>query len=270
MRRALLCLSLSLLCISDSTSREPLPLSTFREVEDAGNPLPSEAEMERLAKTDPIAFLEACIRRYDREVKGYTAVLKKQERIDGNLERSEIIDVAFREEPFSVRMRWKEGARRASALLYVKGENGNQLVIRPSGLFSVAGTVTRDPYGTDAKKGGRYPLPEFGIKIGMQRTLASWEKARKNHALHIEFLGTKRIPEAGDRDCWVIRRTGYAKPEDDGITQLTTYIDKENWLQLGTILKGEESKLIGEYFFRDVKINPEFKEGTFTPKALRK
>jgi hypothetical protein len=257
------------LCISDSSSREPPTVSTYRDVSDSGKQLPSNDEMERLARRDPIAFLEMCIRRYDREVKSYTAILKKQERIDGKLERSELIDIAFREDPFSVLMRWKEGARRADALLYVKGENGNQLLIHPTGVFSVAGIVSRDPYGTDAKKGGRYALPEFGIKIGMQRTLASWERARKANALHIEYLGIKRVKEAGNLNCWVLKRTDYAKPEDDGIRELTTYIDTENWLQLGTVLKGEEGKLIGEYFFRNVTLNPEFKPGTFSRDSLK-
>ena len=269
MRRALFCLPLCFLFISDSSSTEP-PSPTFREVADTDKALPSEAEMERLAKSDPIAFLKECIRRYDREVKGYTATLRKQERIDGRLERSEIIDVAFRDNPFSVLMRWKEGARRADGLLYVKGENRDQLLIHPAGILAVAGIVPRDPKGSDAKKGGRYPIPEFGIKIGTQRTLASWEKAQKANALHVEFLGVKRIKEAGDRLCWVLERTRYAAVEDDGITTMKTYIDKENWLQVGTVLKGEEGKLIGEYFFRDIKLNPEFKRDTFTRQSLQR
>jgi len=270
MRRLLLCLAGCLVLISDSSSTEPPPTATFRDVADTGAALPSTKGMERLAKQDPIAFLEACIRRYDREVKGYTTTLRKQERIDGKLERSEIIDVAFREEPFSVRMLWKEGARRAAGVLYVKGENGDQLLIRPNGVFSFAGVVTRDPYGSDAKKGGRYALPEFGIKISTQRTLASWQRARKNDALHIEYLGVKEIKEAGNRRCWVLKRTQYKKPEEDGITELTVYIDTENWLQVGNVLKGEENRLIGEYFFRDIKINPDFAPGTFSREALKR
>lgn len=270
MRRAFFCLPLCLLCISDSSSREPLPAARFREVADTGKPLPSEAEMERLAKHDPIAFLETCIQRYDREVKGYTAELVKQERIEGQLQRREVIDVFFRENPFSVLMKWKEGARKATAVQYVKGENRDQLLVKPAGIFSVAGIVTRDPNGSDAKKSSRYSMPEFGIKIGMQRTLASWQRADKNQALQLELLGTKKIHELGGRPCWVLKRTHYSKPEDDGITGLTIYIDKENWLQTGSVIKGEKNKLIGEYYFRDLKFNPDFPPDTFTRDALKR
>ena len=270
MRRALLCLPLCFLCISDSSSTESTPTGTFREVADSGKPLPSEAEMVRLAKKDPIAFLEKCIQRYDREVEGYTTTLMKKERLGGRLEPREIIEASFREKPFSVLMKWKEGARQASATLYVKGENRDQLLVRPAGLLSVAGIVLRDPNGRDAKKASRYLLTEFGIKIGMQRTLASWKRARQANALHVEYLGVKTIKEAGKRPCWVLKRTDYPKPEDDGITQLTLFIDKDSWLQVGSILKGEEDKFIGEYWFRDIKINPKFPPGTFTREALKR
>ncbi len=270
MRRLLPCLPLCLVFISGLSSKEAPTVTTFRDVTDNGDPLPSEAAVERLAKTDPLAFLETCIRRYDREVKGYTCTLRKQERIDGRLERSEVIDVAFREDPFSVRMKWKEGARRAAATLYVKGQNKDQILVRPAGVLSVAGIVQRDPNGSDAKKGGRYPLTEFGIKIGMQRTLASWEAARKAKTLHIEYLGVKRIKEAGDRPCWVLRRTGYQKAEEDGIAELTIYVEKQTWLQVGSIIKGSEGQLIGEYFFRDIKLNPNFPADTFTREALKR
>ena len=79
----------------------------------------------------------------------------------------------------------------------------------------------------------------------------------------------KRIKEAGDRSCWILKRTGYRKPEEDGIAQLTLYVDKESWLQVGSILKGSEGQLIGEYFFRDIQLNPQFKPDPFTPDALK-
>jgi hypothetical protein len=276
MRRLLLCLPVCFVLIPDGQPRAEswctIPeLPPLREVVDDGAPLPDGAGMEHLTKTDPVAFLTNCLKRYDREVKGYRLTLQKQERIGGKLQRTEVTDIAFRETPFSVRMDWKEGARLAQRVLYVKGENNDKLLVKPAGLASfIVSLVERDVDGPDAKKSGRYPLTEFGIKIGMQRTLASWEDARKENALHIEYLGVQRIQELGNRPCYVLRRTGYKRPEDDGITDLKVYIDQETWLQTGSVLKGAERQLIGEYFFRDIHLNPDFKADTFTPEALRR
>jgi hypothetical protein len=277
MRRLLLYLPLCLCLIPETPPRpnssaadgERAPLAT---VTDDGSPLPDAAGMERLARTDPIAFLENCLRRYDRDVKGYTLTMQKQERIEGKLQRSEIIAVQFRGDPFSVLFDWKEGARLAQKVLYVKGENNDKLLVLPKGKLAafVAGIVERDADGEDAKKSGRYPLTEFGLKIATQRTLGAWQAAKKNGTLNVEYLGEKKIKEAGDRVCYVLKRGGYRKPEEDGIAEFTAYIDKETWLQVGSVSKGMEGQLIGEYFFRDIKLNPEFKPDFFTREALKR
>jgi hypothetical protein len=277
--RRLLCLALCLVVAPDcppgagSADRTAIPPAPPpRDARDDGGPLPDAATMERLARTDPIAFLENCLRRYDREVRGYRAVLRMQERLGGRLHPTEAIDVAFREKPFSVLLSWREGAGRAARTLYVKGENDDKLLARPSGAlaYRLAGIVSRDPAGPDAREAGRYPLTEFGIKIGTERVLAAWEAARKQETLHVEYLGQQRVHEAGQRRCWVLRRNRFARPEEDGITEVTLYVDVETWLQVGTVLKGAGNRLIGEYFFRDIRLNPDFPPGTFTRAALEK
>ncbi|HEY2786840.1 MAG TPA: hypothetical protein VGJ05_17905, partial [Fimbriiglobus sp.] len=66
--------------------------------------LPSPKEFLDLARNDPSGLLESCVRRYKQEVRGFRAVLHKQERVNGKLYPPEIVRVAIREEPFSVRM----------------------------------------------------------------------------------------------------------------------------------------------------------------------
>jgi hypothetical protein len=279
MRRLLLCLPFCLipatggviatLLLSPSGLRPPLHAeSALAEVADDGGPLPSAAQMKRLAESDPVAFLEASLRRCDREVKGYRCVLHKQERLEGKLQPSEEIDAAFREDPFSVLLVWREGAKLANKTLYVKGQYDDKLLVKPAGLLALAGVVERDPDGEDARRGGRYPATEFGVKISAQHTLADWRAARKQDALHVEFLGEMKVKEAGDRVCWKLRRTQYKAPEADGITESTFYFDAETWLQVGSVLKGADNQLIGEYFFKNLDLNPEFPEGTFTREAL--
>jgi hypothetical protein len=230
---------------------------------------PSAAEMERLARDKPIEFLETCLRVYDRTVKGYTLTMQKQERIGGKLQRTEVIDVAFRDQPPAVLMRWVEGARLAAASLYVEGENNGKLLVRPAGLLLGGLIVERDPEGEQAKQSGRYPMTQFGLKKAMERTLKSWKAARDKDELHVEYLGERQVKEAGDRTCYALRRDRYARPENDGVLELTVYIDKETLLQVGSTIKGEDGKLIGEYFFRDIHLNPEFKADQFTREALK-
>ena len=120
MIRLLICLPVCFLFAPsspESTTAARVPAFADTVADDVSNPLPSAAKMERLASDDPIAFLENCLRHYQRDVKGYTCTFQKQERIGDKVQRTEIIDVAFREEPYSVLFRWVEGRgwpRRAS------------------------------------------------------------------------------------------------------------------------------------------------------------
>jgi hypothetical protein len=232
-------------------------------------PLPSDSKMEELAKTDPISFFRQCLRRYDREVTSYTATLDKTERLNGKLHALEELNISFREHPFSALLVWTKNAGLAKKSLFVKGQNNDKLLILPNGriLSALAGVVERDADGPEARQSGRYPQSEFGIKIGTERTVASWEAAKTSDSLHITYLGQKKVPENGDRICYVFKRAPYDKPEEDGITQATFYVDKATWLQVGSVLRGEEG-LIGEYWFRDIKLNPDFKPETFTRKGL--
>jgi len=250
----------------DLTKRSQLPAPAVEPV------VLDKAAMRELAKTDPIGFLTQVIERYDREVKGYTCTLQKQERVKGKLRPVEVVECSFREKPFSVRMDWKKGAGKAAKTAYVKGENNGNLLVLPSGLASFVGVVTRAPDGPDAKETSRYPVTEFGIQVGTRRTLASWKAAQKRGELKVEFNGEKKLKQLNNRPVWELKRTGYESPEPDSIaeTASTFYFDVENWLQVGSYLTGEDGKLIGSYYFRDLKLNPEFDKDTFTRAGLKR
>ncbi len=240
------------------------PAPKVAELTDDSTSLPSAAAMERLAQTKPLAFLEKCILRYEREVKGYTCRLNKHERVHGKMQPAELIDVCFRESPFSVLLSWPGDPRPAIKSLFVKGENGDKVLVLPTWGW----IPDLDPKGAFAMGKARYPLTEFGIKAGMDSTRAFWTAAQDAKALHVEYLGIATRPELGDRPCYMLKRTRYAKPEADGIGEITLYFDQETWLQVGSILKAKDGEAIAEYFFRDIKLNPDFPKDTFTPKAI--
>ncbi len=244
---------------------------------DDGKALPSAEQMDRLSKDDPIAFLQYCLRRHVRDVKGYTLTMYKQERVDGTLEGKELIDVSVREEPHSVLMIWKKGARKAARALYVAGENKDEgtgrsfIIVKPAGIAGrLVKSVTRDPKGGEASKSGRYPMSEFGLKMALERTLDAWKEAGKD--LHVKCLGRQKVKELDGRECWVFLRDQYKAPELGKNplvqTEQLAYVDVETWIMTGTTLKAEKGELIAEYWFRDIRLNPQFDKDVFTKKSI--
>jgi hypothetical protein len=230
---------------------------------------PLAGDQDPLPTGDPYLFLQKALERYeDSPVKGYSAILQKQERIGGRLQPTEEVEVHFREKPFSVFMHWQRGQRKADTALYVEGENDGKVLVHPAGVAgALVKVVTRDPEGEDARQSGRYTLKEFGIKKGTQRVLKAWKAAKEKGILKVEYLGVRKVREAGDKLCYTLRRT-CTEPEDDGISEMTYYFDKETWLQVGSVLKKEDGKLIGEYMFREIQLNPEFKANQFQAAAV--
>jgi hypothetical protein len=268
------------------------------ELEKDAHPLPDALGMQKLAREDPVDFLEHCIRYYDRDVKGYRLTMQKQERVPTRLpiekrklQKKEVIEVCFQDKPHSVFMHWVEGERLADRCLYVEGENENMILVHPAGLAGkFVKFVKRKVDGPEAQDSGRYTLNQFGIKNGTLRTLAFAKQAKQNGTLKMEYygadgewhpcgpdaqvsLGEKRVADAGNRACYVLRRH-YAEPENDGVMELTLYIDKQNWLQVGSIVEGKPEEpngkryLIGEYYFRDIELNPKFADDQFKESAV--
>ncbi len=228
-----------------------------------------ELSQEPLPVADPVAFLEQCLKHYDASgIEGYALIMRKQERIGGVLQPSEEIQVVFRAHPYSVFMRWLRGERRAAAALYVEGKNGGKMLIHPSGIAGkLVKVVERDPEGEDARQAGRYSIKEFGLRKTLVRTLNAWKDAQEEGRLQVRYLGVRKVHEAGDRPCYTLRRTN-DRPGSERIAETTVYIDKEKLLQVGTVLKDKDGRLVGEYMFRDIHINPKLKPDQFEPAAL--
>lgn len=267
MHRLVICLPLCLCMAPSNPDVNSKPAAYVDAVKDDGSALVTSDEMARLAKNDVLTFYKEMLLRYKREVKGYTATFLKQELIGDQLRPTEVIDIQFREHPHSVFMTWQKGAGQASRVLYVEGENNGKLQALPTIAPKLIGVIERDVNGKEARNGNRYTLQEFGLFRTADRTLKDWTAAQEAGELRVEYLGVKKVKEAGDRSCYVLHRA-LKKPDRDGVSDATMYIDVETWLQVGTVLKDAEGNLLGSYFFRDLKLNPEFKKDQFTKAAL--
>jgi hypothetical protein len=227
--------------------------------------------LENLLSNQPLAFLEMCLERYEREVRGYKLTMLKRERIRGRLyppNGYEKVHAHFREQPFSVLMNWQENARHAQKVLYVQGENNGKMLVRPTGFILGNLVVSREVDGAEAKDAGHYTPNQFGLYLAMKRSVDSMRAAQARGALHVTYEGLVTVTEIGDRTCYKFVRTPYEPPEEQGVNDLTLYVDTETWLQVGSSLRDSNGELIGEYFFRDIELNPTFSGHQFQRGAI--
>jgi hypothetical protein len=235
---------------------------------------PKPETLEKILETDPVRFLSMSLERYEKTIRGYKHVLEKHERIQGKLSRPEKVEARFREQPFSVYMEWIEGAGLASKVLYIAGENENKstgkqmMLARGWGPLKFLGIQTREVDGTDAKKSGRFTIAQFGFKHSTERSLASMKRAQERGTLHVKYEGLVPVERLGGQKCYKFVRTPYDPYEEDDLNELTLFYDTEHWLQVGAVLKDAKGQLLGEYFFTDIQINPEFDAKQFTREAL--
>lgn len=251
-------------------SRPPIELSARLEYPTAGPPLRLPPEL-RLAASDPLAFLRQCLAKYARAVRDYRCVMTKQERIDGLLSAEQEVEVAFREAPFSVDMRWTKNAGRVRRLTYVAGrlaEGGREFAwIIPSGAAGLllAGGLKTDIHGPDALRESRRAVDEFGFRKTLERVIAACERARGDPAYRLRYLGIGRLDA---RECHVFERLlpyrGEPGPFPD--RRLLLYIDREWLVPTASVAYAdvESRELLGCYLFAEVRFNVGLTDADFS------
>jgi len=249
------------------------PLTVPSPVATTSAKIPSAEEFAELARTDPLAALHAGVSRCRQEVRGFTAELQKQERINGRLNPVEIMDVAYTACPHSVLLRWRtEPSGQADRVLFVDGVNDNQMLARPKSRLAraIAGSaVSRDPEGPEARQGGLVSVRQFGFQKAAERVITAWDQAKAAGKLHVEFLGVQPVTDAGGRPCYLFKRT-ITPPSDDGLANVLIGLDRDTWLQVVNVLTDADGKTMAAYYFRNVMVNPEFSPDQFEPAVLAK
>jgi hypothetical protein len=275
------------------------PVAKPPEHRDEGKTLPTATAWEELARTNPVALLDNALTQYQRTVKGFTATLEKQERIDGKLHETEVIHLAVQgdvpESPgakpnVKVRMVWEEkGARRVlgstvRATLYAEGTNDDRIwTWRPDAPFKKEHSIgTKE---TSARGASRYCIRDTGLYQVMLRTHAAWDRLQRAGEFRFEYEGLEVAEKLNGRPCHVIRRiclhpeadpfaldeeppTDPKVVERDGFTEVKIFMDAERWIQVGTELR-KGNDLTGAYYYRDLELNPTFPPDTFTTTAIK-
>ena len=117
---------------------------------------------DRDALTASLSLLEQGYAMLSR-VTTYSAMMAKQERIDGTLGAHEVIELKVRHEPFAVYMKWLT-SNAGRELLYVDQQYDQKLLVRLGGVKGrLLPTLKLDPWGSRALSGSRYPITDSGL-----------------------------------------------------------------------------------------------------------
>jgi len=114
-----------------------------------------------------------------KKLDGYTATFIKQEQLKkGKPLTQQVMQLKLRRQPFSVYLKFTD-PHEGREVIYVEGRNkGKLLVHEPSGLASLAGTISLAPTGDRAMEENRYPVTMLGLEKLLETVLAQWENPR--------------------------------------------------------------------------------------------
>ncbi len=141
-------------------------------------PAAAEAPANGSPMDEPLRLLAEAKRGYE-NVRDYTCVLIKRERLRGQIQPENVISMKVRTQPFSVYLRWQQPkAMAGQEACYVVGKNEGKMRVHATGLLGVAGWVSLDPTDERAKKSSNHAITEAGIGNLLARFSRSWEKEK--------------------------------------------------------------------------------------------
>ena len=184
-------------------------------------------------------------------INDYTAVFRKQERVDGKLLPEDTILLKF-QKPLKVYMKWIQDPSKGTEALYVDGSNGNKLLVHRGGILGIL-TLSLDPRGSLALTKNRHPITEvgFGYLIdGLQRNI-------RMALLHGEFEIIRLAEETfRGRSATVVESRFLARGgRTYHASRMVFHIDTELQLPVGAVFYDEADALFERYSYSDVKLN---------------
>ena len=196
----------------------------------------------------------------EKDVKDYTCIFVKTERINGELVGPQQIDAKVRQKPVSVYFKFlKPDDVKGREVIFVAGENGGKFVAREgSGLKRLLGEVWLQPKSALAMAGQRYPITGVGMSFLTKRLIEVAEHDRKYGEVEVKFYKDAKV---NGRNCLVIEVTHPTPRRVFLFHKARVYIDDELQVPihyeayLWPKAPGEEPPLDESYSYLNLKLN---------------
>ena len=198
-------------------------------------------------------------------LKDYSAVLVRRERIRGKLTGYEYVFIKIRHQPFSVYGYFQAPAAvKGQEVIYVAGRNQGNLLAHRAGMRV---TAHLHPDGLIAMNRRHYPLTEIGL-VNLVRRLVEVGQRDLNHGeCEVQYFTHAKVNK---RPCTLIQVT-HPLPRDVFQFHLArVFVDDELMLPIRyesydwPSEPGEQPELIEEYNYLDLKLNNGFTDEDFS------
>ena len=215
------------------------------------------------------------LERLRNEVRDYTALMVKRERVKGVLLEEEFLRVKVRHaqpensinRAFYVR-HLKPKRMAGQEAIWIENKNNGELIGHGAGIQKFF-KVSLDPDNWLAMRGNRYPITELGIETLMVRMIEKGERDRQHDdQCTVEY---SRNVQFDGNPCTIITITHPRKMDPFEFHVAKIYIDDKLQLPVGyegflwPETEGGDPVLVERYFYRELKINVGLKDRDFDP-----
>ncbi|MDR0327088.1 MAG: DUF1571 domain-containing protein [Planctomycetaceae bacterium] len=207
------------------------------------------------------------------EIRDYTALMQKQENINGKVYGAQVMEVKVRHQPFSVytKFRFPQELNGQQAI-YVEGKNNGRLIAHGVGFQRKLGTQKLVPDGLIAMNGNKYPITDMGILNILDKLLEVGYADAKFGECDVTYEDAKTGSKESPRECTKITIVHPVPRQNFRFHVAQIYVDKElnmpiryesyDWARKA----GETPVLLEIYAYRDLKLNVGLTDADFDPK----
>lgn len=229
-------------------------------------------KVRELARRDPWALARYGQEQYLRNVREYTCLFIKQERIEGKLHDPEEIEVRFRQDPKSIYMIWTKNCDQAKRALFIDSpeytdKNGEKMAkVEPAGALIrlIVSEVMMPIHGKRARQSSRRTIDEFGFLSTFNLLNRYNQLSEERGLLDLRYDGEGEVD--GRPTFKIVRYLPYAGPQGEWPdAKMVLHLDQE-WLLPTAVYSyadHEGKELLGSYVMTKVRLNPGLTDADF-------
>jgi hypothetical protein len=225
------------------------------------------AEVRKDHPLAPAIAMARASRKSLEDVSDYDCTFIKRERMgDGQL-LTQTMQLKVREKPFGIYMKFVD-PNPDREVLFVHGQNQNNILVRESGVKSLVGAVSIAVDSPRARAENRHPITDLGMRRLIDKLIAQWTKETEFAGVEVRYYPDAKI---GGIACPAIE-CGHPRPYRQFPFHVTRlYIDAKSNLPVRLenydfpTQPNQQAPLVEEYTYVKLRTNLGLTDQDFSP-----